>query len=306
MGKELQKRGVFIARFLDYLYLEKNLSKNTIDAYRQDLSLFLDYIDARMQRSVFEMQRRDVIEYLAFCRKSGLHHRTVSRYLSSIRAFYRFLINENVVGGDPTVHISSPKTVVNPPEYLTLEEVDLLLDMPDAGTVLGLRDKTILEVMYSCGLRVSEVTLLTLNSVRFREGLIFVFGKGRKERIVPFGERAHGLLRRYIEWSRNELLRNRLSDALFLNFRGEPLSRKGLWKMIKGYAVKSGITKNIKPHILRHSFATHLIQNGADLRIVQELLGHSDISTTQIYTHLDRGTLIDLHRRYHPLQRSGA
>jgi integrase/recombinase XerD len=222
-----------------------------------------------------------------------------------MRAFYRFLIDENAARDDPTVHISSPKTIVNPPEYLTLEEVDLLLDMPDEGTVLGLRDKTILEVMYSCGLRVSEITLLALNNVRFRERLILVFGKGRKERIVPFGDRAHELLKKYTEWSRNELLRNYLSDALFLNFRGEPLSRKGLWKMIKGYAMKSGIAKNIKPHILRHSFATHLIQNGADLRVVQELLGHSDISTTQIYTHLDRGTLIDLHRKYHPLQRSG-
>ena len=305
MGMELQERDLLVARFFDYLYLEKNLSRNTINAYRQDLSLFLEYIDARMERSVLEMRRHDVIEYLAFCRKSGLHHRTVSRYLSSIRAFYRFLTDENEVSGDPTVHISSPKSIVNPPEYLTLEEVDLLLDIPDEGTVLGLRDKTILEVMYSCGLRVSEVTLLTLNSVRFRERLILVFGKGRKERIVPFGDRASELLRKYTEWSRNELLRNRLSDTLFLNFRGEPLSRKGLWKMIKGYAVKSGITKNIKPHILRHSFATHLIQNGADLRIVQELLGHSDISTTQIYTHLDRGTLIDLHQKYHPLQRSG-
>jgi integrase/recombinase XerD len=306
MDTELEKRNLLLARFLDYLYLEKNLSGNTIRAYRQDLLLFFDYADARLGSSVLEMKRRDLIEYLAFCRKSGLHHRTTSRYLSSFRAFYRFLIDENVAVNDPTVYISSPKSIVNPPEYLTLEEVDRLLSMPDEGTILGFRDKTIVEIMYSCGLRVSEITDLLINNVRFDERLILVFGKGRKERVVPFGDRAYKLLRGYIEWSRVELLKGRFSDALFLNFRGEPLGRKGLWKMIKGYARRSGITKNIKPHILRHSFATHLIQNGADLRVVQELLGHADITTTQIYTHLDRGTLIDLHNKYHPLQNSNA
>ena len=304
MDTGIEKRGLLLARFLDYLYLEKNLSGNTIHAYRQDLLRFFDYADAQLGSSVLEMKRRDLIEYLAFCRKSGLHHRTTSRYLSSLRAFYRFLIDENEAVNDPTVYISSPKSIVNPPEYLTLEEIDRLLSMPDEGTILGFRDKTLLEILYSCGLRVSEITDLFIHNVRFDERLILVFGKGRKERLVPFGERASELLKRYVQWSRVELLKGRLSDALFLNFRGEPLGRKGLWKMIKGYARGSGIAKNIKPHILRHSFATHLIQNGADLRIVQELLGHADISTTQIYTHLDRGTLIDLHNKYHPLQKS--
>jgi integrase/recombinase XerD len=292
-----------LAAFLDYLYLEKNLSANTISAYRQDLVLFLDYIDAKPGKNVRDIQRRDVIEYLAFCRKTGLNHRTTSRYLSSIRAFYKFLIDENETERDPTLYISSPKSIANPPEYLTLEEINKLLGMPDEASVLGFRDKTILEIMYSCGLRVSEITELLVNNIRLHERLILVFGKGRKERIVPFGDHAFDLLSRYIEWCRPLLLKGGLSDALFLNFRGEPLGRKGLWKIIKGYARKSGITKNIKPHILRHSFATHLIQNGADLRIVQELLGHADISTTQIYTHLDRGTLIDMHNRFHPLQK---
>jgi integrase/recombinase XerD len=303
MNVRTDREKLLLSSFLDYLYLEKNLSSNTISAYRQDLLLFIDYVEAKRGKNLLHLERSDVIEYLAFCRKTGLNHRTTSRYLSSIRAFYRFLVDEDETAADPTLYISSPKSIVNPPEYLTLEEIDRLFGMPDEGSVLGYRDKTILEIMYSCGLRVSEITELLISNVRLDERLILVFGKGRKERIVPFGDRAYDLLSRYIEWSRPSLLKGRHSDALFLNFRGEPLGRKGLWKIIKGYALSSGISKNIKPHILRHSFATHLIQNGADLRIVQELLGHADISTTQIYTHLDRGTLIDMHNRYHPLQK---
>jgi integrase/recombinase XerD len=305
MDRLKQENAPILARFLDYLYLEKNLSANTIKSYRQDLQLFISYVESSQKEyGLFGLKRSDIIEYLAFCRKSGLHYRTTSRYLSSLRSFYRFLVDEGAIQRDPTVHLSSPKTIVNPPEYLTLEEVDMLLALPDESTVLGLRDKAILELMYSCGLRVSELGELSLNSVRLNDRLIHVYGKGRKERVIPFGERAHGLLLRYTEWSRPQLLKNRISDILFLSIRGDGLSRKGLWKMMKEYALRSGIKKNIKPHILRHSFATHLIQNGADLRIVQELLGHADISTTQIYTHLDRGTLIDMHRKYHPLEKT--
>jgi len=353
-----EKCRILVNRFLDHLYLEKNLSRNTVSSYKTDLNLFIAYLEgersARGPRSaddesttgegpesardfqddpdtpdeksgvlqqttgghtdnthdfqdksdadIFEISRLTLIEYLSFCRKSGLHHRTLSRYISTLRSFYRFLVIEKAVVYDPTVHIPNPKTVLNPPEYLTLEEVELLLTMPDPATVLGCRDRAILELMYSCGLRVSEVTDLTMQSVHLNERYLLVFGKGRKERVVPFGERANELLTAYIDWSRGNVLKGRISDRLFLNFRGEALSRKGLWKIIKGYAARSGIKKNIKPHILRHSFATHLIQNGADLRFVQELLGHADISTTQIYTHLDRGTLVDFHKKYHPLE----
>ncbi len=322
------------ARFLDHIYLERNLSKNTVGSYLADLNLFFAYMESigkshqigeiepekkgcrgngpgefhegvlegEVCSRVLNARRADIIDYLAFCRKSGLSHRTTSRYLSAIRAFYRFLIDENAVRGDPTMRIATPKTILNPPEYLTLEEVDLLLSMPEESTTLGLRDRAMLEMMYSSGLRVSELVELRVSSVDFQESCILVFGKGKKERVVPFGERAASLLKRYLEWGRGQILRRKRSDFLFLNFRGEQLSRKGVWKIIKGYARASGIRKNIKPHILRHSFATHLIQNGADLRVVQELLGHADISTTQIYTHLDRGTLIDFHRRYHPLE----
>ena len=203
---------------------------------------------------------------------------------------------------DPVVNISSPKLAFNLPEYLTLEEVDLLLGVPNENTALGLRNRTIIELMYSCGLRVSEVVELKTGSVSFKSGYILVMGKGNKERIVPFGDKAKRLLDKYSKRSRGILLKGRVDDSLFLNFRGEPLSRKGIWKMIKDCARKTGIKKNIKPHILRHSFGTHLVQNGADLRTVQELLGHSDISTTQIYTHLDKGTLIDIHKNNHPLE----
>jgi len=294
--------GSVLRRFVDYLYLEKGLALNTVDSYKSDLSLFLSYLEFE-KLGLFDVDERTVVEYLSFCSRTGLNHRTISRYISSIRALFRFMVNEDIVTRDPTVNLSTPKAVKNPPEYLTVEEVEILLDMPNEKTVLGLRDKAILELLYSCGLRISEVTALELGNVRFSERFVLVYGKGSKERIVPFGKRAEKLLKEYIDTSRGSLLKKKSSSALFLNFRGDPLSRKGLWKIINGYARRSGIKKPIKPHILRHSFATHLIQNGADLRVVQELLGHSDVSTTQIYTHLDRGTLIDVHRKYHPLEK---
>ena len=304
MAKE--DNSVLLARFLDCLYLEKNLSLNTIKSYSQDLKLFLAYIESKttvdVDYSLNNVDQQLVIDYLSFVKNSGLSHRTISRYLSSIRAFYRFLIDENVVQNDPVINISSPKLAFNLPEYLTLEEVDLLLDAADENTVLGLRNRAIIELMYSCGLRVSEVVDMKTGSINFKSGYILVMGKGNKERIVPFGDKAGRLLDKYIGRSRGILLKGRVEDSLFLNFRGEPLSRKGIWKIIKDCARKTGIKKNIKPHILRHSFGTHLVQNGADLRSVQELLGHSDISTTQIYTHLDKGTLIDIHKRHHPIE----
>ncbi|UCB47517.1 MAG: site-specific tyrosine recombinase XerD [Spirochaetota bacterium] len=289
-------------RFVDHLYLEKGLSLNTVSSYKSDLSLFLSYLESE-GIDFSGVNEKVILEYLSFCHRSGLQHRTISRYLSSLRALFRFLMDENLIDKDPTGNVARPRSVSNPPEYLTLEEVEKLLELPDEKTVLGLRDKTILELMYSCGLRISEVTSLVVTNIDFPEQCILVFGKGDKERIIPFGKKAEKLLREYIDTSRLKLLKKRLSSSLFLNFRGEPLSRKGLWKIINGYVKRSGIKKPIKPHTLRHSFATHLIQNGADLRVVQELLGHADISTTQIYTHLDRGTLIDMHKKYHPLEK---
>jgi integrase/recombinase XerD len=294
---------MYLSRFLDHLYLEKNLSANTIQAYRSDLKLFLSYVQTTLSGSTLDdLKRADVIEYLAFCRKSGLHHRTIARYLSAIKGMYRFLNDEGLVENNPTLRISNPRRVHNPPQYLTLEEVEKILDLPDESTPLGCRDRTILELMYSCGLRVSEVVTLTAAGVNLEERYVLVEGKGSKERIVPFGDAAESLLSLYISWAREVLRKKNDPEGLFLNFRGQQLGRQGLWKIIKGYALASGISKNITPHTLRHSFATHLIQNGADLRFVQELLGHADIATTQIYTHLDRGTLIDQHRKHHPLE----
>ncbi len=299
---------ILISRFLDYLYLERNLSLNTINSYRSDLKLFSAYVEYENRVGLIQIDQNMLFNYLSFCQKTRLHPRTISRYLSSIRAFYKFLLDENIVQKGLIQkglmeNIATPKIVVNPPEYLTLEEVDLLLSIPAEDTVLGLRDRTIIELMYSCGLRVSEVVMLKTGNINLQDRYILVYGKGRKERIVPFGNKAQNLLERYRKWAREILLKRKIRDEFFLNFRGDPLSRKGIWKMIKGYACKSGIKKNIKPHILRHSFGTHLIQNGADLRAVQELLGHADISSTQIYTHLDRGTLIDIHNKHHPLNR---
>jgi integrase/recombinase XerD len=294
---------LLITRFIDFLYLERNLSLNTVSAYRSDLKLFSAFVQSENRGGLREVDQQSILHYLTFCRKTRLQTKTLSRYLSSIRAFYRFLLDEGVIQEDPSLNLVSPSIIRNPPEYLTLEEVDLLLGVPEMSTPIGLRDRTIIELMYSCGLRVTELITLQTQNVHFDEGYILVYGKGRKERILPFGKRAHELLKRYVQRGRGQLLRGRIRDEFFLSRLGEPMSRKGVWKMIKAYARQSGIEKNIKPHILRHSFATHLIQNGADLRVVQELLGHADISTTQIYTHLDRGTLIDIHRKHHPLNR---
>jgi integrase/recombinase XerD len=292
-----------ITRFVDFLYLERGLSSNTIHSYRTDLRLFSAFVQSGAGNCLRKVKQETILQYLVFCQKTKLNPKTLSRYLSSIRTFYRFLMDEGVIEEDPSLNLSTPKTAVHPPDYLTLEEVDLLLSIPEENSPKGLRDRAIMELLYSCGLRVSELVDLRTANIHFGEGYLLVYGKGGKERIVPFGKRAHTLLRRYSDWGRVQIRGGKMKDEFFLSLRGEPLSRKGIWKMIKEYARMSGISKNIKPHTLRHSFATHLIQNGADLRAVQELLGHANITTTQIYTHLDRGTLIDIHRKFHPLNR---
>lgn len=295
-----EKNGEYLRKFIDYLFFEKGLSDNTVKAYRSDLELFLSFLES----SGYELElikQKEIYEYLGFCTRTKLSTKTISRYLSSIRRFYRFLVTEEMLGYDPTLNIPSPKRSQELPEYLTVEEVEMLVDAPESTTVLGVRDRAIIEIMYSCGLRASELLSMRMGMINLRDKYLIVQGKGGKERIVPFGARGYELLRFYIEYSRPQLVKRGERDEVFLNFRGYPLSRKGLWKIIKGYARKCGIKKNIKPHTLRHSFATHLIQNGADLRFVQELLGHSDISTTQIYTHLTKGALIDAHRKFHPL-----
>ena len=290
----------YLRKFIDYLFFERGLSDNTIKAYKSDLELFLSFLESSRYK-LSGITQKEIYEYLGFCTRTGLSTKTISRYLSAIRRFYRFLISEGMLENDPTLNIPSPKQVPELPEYLTIEEIEILLEAPESSTILGMRDRAIIEVLYSCGLRASELLSLRMGMVNLKEKYLLVQGKGGKERIVPFGNRAHDLLKRYIEYSRPMLVKGFERDEVFLNFRGQPLSRKGLWKIIKFYARKCGINKCIKPHTLRHSFATHLIQNGADLRFVQELLGHADISTTQIYTHLSRGALIDAHKRYHPL-----
>ena len=237
-----------LLRFTDYLYLEKGLSLNTVNSYKSDLSFFLSYLESRGVDPA-SAGSEHVVDYLSFCSRTGLSSRTVSRYMSSIRSLFRFLMDEGVTTRDPTAGLAQPKIPKNPPEYLTLEEVEILLDMPDDSTALGVRDSAIMELLYSCGLRISEVVDLQVGAVSFDEGVVLVYGKGGKERIVPFGKRAEKLLSRYIDTARSSLLGRKSSSSLFLNFRGDPLSRKGIWKIIKGYAKKSGITKHIKPHI---------------------------------------------------------
>jgi len=285
--------------FLDHLTVERGLAVNTRLAYSDDLSQFVGFLHRRQIDHINTVRRQHITEYLMEQRKRGLTARSVSRHLATIRMFCRFLHRERLLANDITQTIDSPKLWRTLPHTLDYREVERLLAAPQPRTRLGLRDKAMVELMYASGLRVSEVAKLTLNEVNLEAGFLRVVGKGNKERIVPVGKHASEWLRRYLDEARDGQKR----AEVFLSSRGTPLSRKTIWHLIKKYAHATGITKNITPHTLRHSFATHLLENGGDLRVIQEMLGHADIGTTQIYTHVDQRRLKDTHYRYHP--RSG-
>lgn len=285
-----------IDAFLDALWMERGLSDNTLSAYRSDLYKFSTWLQARKE-NVLNADANDVLAYLALA--ENVSARTVARRLSSLRRLYEYLLREKHVKQNPVSNIDAPRLGRSLPKSLTEFEVEALLDAPDTNDNLGIRDKCMLEVLYATGLRVSELVSLTVQQVNLRQGVIRVIGKGSKERLVPLGEEATQWLEQYTLSSRNEILNN-MSDALFPSKRGKAMTRQTFWHMIKRYAVVAGITKDLSPHVLRHAFATHLINHGADLRVVQMLLGHSDISTTQIYTHVARERLKDLHSEHHP------
>jgi len=286
--------------FFDHLAIERGLSANTRASYRFDLDRFTDFLQARPLQHFTEVQRHHITDYLLAERKRGLSPRSLARQLAAIRVFCQYLTREKLIPTDPSQTIDSPQLWKTIPHTLDYAEVEALLAAPDTRTKLGLRDKAILELMYASGLRVSEVSQLTLNAVNREAGFLRVTGKGNKERIVPIGKPALASLARYLAESRPALSTR---GEIFLSNRGTPLSRKTTWYLIKKYARIAGITKHLSPHTLRHSFATHLLQNGGDLRVIQEMLGHADIATTQIYTHTDRERLKDTHHRFHP--RSG-
>lgn len=292
-----------IDQWLDAIWLEKGLSENSLSNYRRDLTRFARWLAGR-SAALTGISRLDLFDYLAALHGDGLGARSVSRHLSALRGFCRWAVRERLLAEDPTQSVARPKMGRPLPKTLTEGDVEALLMAPDVDTALGLRDRTMLEVLYAAGLRVSELVGLTLGQVNTRQGLVRIVGKGNKERLVPLGEEALGWLARYLRDGRPVLLGEKRSDVLFPSQRGQQMTRQTFWHRLKQVARQAGVHKPLSPHTLRHAFATHLLNHGADLRVVQLLLGHSDLSTTQIYTHVARQRLKDLHRQHHP--RAGA
>jgi integrase/recombinase XerD len=288
-----------IRTYLNYLRVEKGLSQNTIRAYQRDIDKFAIFVRER-KLTVSKVSRGDVVDFLGTLYRKGLDSRSVARHLVTIRGFFRFLLMEETISKDPAGDIESPKFRQSLPDFLSLEEVDKLLRQPDVSAVVGLRDKTMIELMYSTGLRVSELCGLRLADIQIDAGCIRCIGKGNKERIVPVGRQALAGVQDYMRKSRPDLLGSHSSPYLFLHTRGSKLSREAFWKMLSEYGRKAGLRKSLSPHMLRHSFATHLLDRGADLRSVQMMLGHSDISTTQIYTHVVEERLKQVYKAHHP------
>jgi integrase/recombinase XerD len=289
-----------IDRFLDALWMERGLSRNTLTAYRRDLSGFAQWLDEQRQCPLLEAQREDLKAYLAARTAAGVAPRTAARLLSSLRRFYQLAVRDGQLSADPSDRLAPPVVGRSLPTALTEIDVETLLDAPDTGTALGLRDRAMLELLYATGLRVSELVELRLLQLNLRQGVVRTLGKGSKERLVPLGEVAGDWLEQYLRSARAELLKAHECDTLFVTTRGAGMTRQAFWYLIKKHAQRAGIVKSLSPHTLRHSFATHLLNHGADLRVVQMLLGHSDLSTTQIYTHVARERLKSLHAEHHP------
>lgn len=288
-----------IDRYLDALWLEKGLADNSREAYRSDLALFNGWLEERGVR-LATAGREIILDHLAWRLNNGYKARSTARFLSGLRGFYRYLLREGEIAVDPTLRVGLPRLGRPLPKALSEADVEALLAAPDIGEPLGLRDRAMLEVLYACGLRVTELISLTLEQVSTRQGVVRTFGKGNKERLVPLGDEALHWLERYQRDGRDLLLSGKASDVLFPSQRGGQMTRQTFWHRIKLHAKVAGVAASISPHTLRHAFATHLLNHGADLRTVQMLLGHSDLSTTQIYTHIARARLQELHAAHHP------
>jgi len=284
--------------FIDHLWLEDGLSKNTLESYRLDLTSFTLWLPTQ-KKQLLTVEETDIQQYLAV-KFPQSKPRSISRLIATLRRFYRYCLRENLIKTDPTIQIQSPKLPRSLPKSLNEEEVIALLNAPNLNAPAGIRDKAMLELLYACGLRVSELVNIKATEVSINDAVVRVTGKGSKTRLVPMGEDAADWISRYLREARPALLHKRLCDALFVTNRGEAMTRQAFWYLIKRYALLAGITKPMSPHVLRHAFATHLLNHGADLRVVQMLLGHADISTTQIYTHVARERLKQLHSVHHP------
>jgi len=292
---------VYISAFLEYLNHEKGLSLNTQEAYRRDLAKFNSFIKNESAGLIMPDIKKDtIVSFMSWMMDNGSAYSTIARTLSSIKSFYRFLILEGHLDNNPTTDLETPKIRRKLPQVLSVEEVDKLMEQPKIVLPLGLRDRAMLELMYGTGVRVSELLALNKEDINTTAGFLRCLGKGRKERIIPVNQTSIDWIERYLIKSRSILVKNHLERTLFVNANGRKMSRQGFFKILSGYIKKAQINKEVTPHTLRHSFATHLLENGADLRAVQEMLGHADISTTQIYTHLTRARIREVYQQYHP------
>jgi integrase/recombinase XerD len=287
-------------RFGDFLTLEQGSSPRTLEAYRRDVERLVEYAGVKGALSPVDVTSRMLREFVYHLKDVGLSPSSIRRNISAVRTYFRFLLADGVVARDPSERLETPQRWRTLPDVLTIEEIERLLGAPTLDDPLAFRDRAMLELAYGAGLRVSEWITIDVRDVLLEDKLVRVFGKGSKERLVPIGRSAIGAVATYLRELRPRLERGAGKGVLFLNARGEPLSRMGAWKILRRYVERAGIAKEVSPHTLRHSFATHLLEGGADLRAVQEMLGHADISTTQIYTHVDREYLRQVHRQYHP------
>ncbi|MET1253518.1 site-specific tyrosine recombinase XerD [Aliikangiella maris] len=288
-----------IMLFIDYLWAQDGLSTHTLDSYRTDLSLFARWL-LTISSSLLAADSADIQRFLAFRSEHHYSSRSTARLLSCLRRFYAYLLESGIITQEPTARIESPKLSNPLPHSLSEEEVELLLSMPDLDELIGIRDKAMLELMYASGLRVSELVSLEFNGIDLIQGAIRVTGKGSKERLVPFGEQAGAAIERYLKFARNQYIGHQTCEYLFISKQGKKMTRQTFWHRIKFYAKLAGISRHLSPHTLRHAFATHLLAHGADLRSLQMLLGHSDLSTTQIYTHIEKERLKLIHQTHHP------
>lgn len=287
-------------KYIAYLKTEKGLAVNSIGAYSRDLTEFVDFLKQKNIDRADKIEEQDILAYLLHLNERKLGSRSITRNLVTLRGLFRFLLMEKEIGADPISKVEFPARWHKLPHVLSVEQVDDLLSQPDKRTVLGLRDYAILQLFYASGLRISELSSLTIDRINLQQGFCIPLGKGNKERIVPIGRVAIDALGKYLEDSHPKLASKKICDRLFLSQWGRGISRPRLWEIIKGYAKTSGIKINVTPHMLRHSFATHMIERGADLRTVQTMLGHADISTTQIYTHVSRKHISELYKKFHP------
>lgn len=289
-----------IEEYLKFIQIEKGLSENTIGAYRRDLKKYQLYMQEQKIAHIDFIDRQTIQECLGSLIDQGASAKSIARFISTIRSFHQFALREKYAAKEPTVLIETPKYEKKLPDVLDVEEVIQLLETPDLTKNNGYRDRTILELLYATGMRVTELIQIEIEDVNLIMGFVKVFGKGNKERIIPLGDTVIEYLDTYINTVRPQLLKKTVTNVLFLNLHGRPLTRQGIWKLIKQYGLRANITKTLTPHTLRHSFATHLLENGADLRAVQEMLGHSDISTTQLYTHVSKTQIRQMYNQFHP------